>query len=190
MTARSMEHARLSYWTDADGRIVKVDGPWESWLGDDGTVPDRCSQQSVLGENLSSFIEGEGVQWVYSKLHQKVLENGRTVQFHYRCDSSWLRREMRMTMRSEDGGVRYDSEVLRETRRDNPVPKTTPGAMTLVAMCSFCKDYRFPVESKKWNSMELLFLEADLPAAFSITHGVCDPCADNWIREIEGDATA
>lgn len=182
--------ARLSYWIDLAGMIVRLDGPWEGWLRDDGQLPERCSKQAVVGGSLFSFIEGEGVRWVYGTLQERVLETGRAIQFPFRCDSAWLRRDMRMTMTPSGDGIRYDSDVLRETRRKHPLPQPTAGASTIVAMCSFCKAYRFPVESKNWRDIELLFLEPGLPDVFSITHGMCDPCGSAWLRDFESSAYA
>ncbi len=78
---------------------------------------------------------------------------------------------------SRDGPtVRYDSVLLRETLRAREIRGATPNAPALVALCSFCQNYRFPVASKMWKEIEHLFNEADLSPEFTFTHGICDTC--------------
>ncbi len=149
-------------------------------MGHDGNLAHRSQQTQVLGRNLFSFVEGESVRLVYRTMHARVFETGKTIAFPFRCDSAWLRREMQMRIARDGDVLRYDSIITRETRRQHPLPPPTPGANTLVAMCSFCKAYRFPTRSPLWKDIESLFMEPDLTEPFSITHGICEPCAALW----------
>ena len=180
MTPVAAEHAKLSYWIDSRGTVLRVDGPWDVWLGDDGEVPDRCRELKVVGNSLFSFIESDGVQHVYRTMHARIFETGRTIEFPFRCDSTSFRREMQMRISRDGDALRYDSIIISETRRPRPLPRPTPTADTLVAMCSFCKAYRFPIESPHWKDIESLFVEPNLPELFSVTHGLCEPCASLW----------
>jgi hypothetical protein len=184
MTPHAAKRTRLSYWVEAGGTISRVAGPWDTWLGDDGEVPYRSRERDIVGSGLFSFIEGEGVRSVYNTIHARVLETGKSVEFPFRCDSPWIKREMQMRISREADALRYDSIIIRETRRDRPLPRPTASADTFVAMCSFCKSYRFPVESTAWKEIESLFEEPNLPDLFSITHGICEPCAAAWLREL------
>jgi hypothetical protein len=87
---------------------------------------------------------------------------------------------MQMRITRDGDALRYDSIFLRETRRQRPLPQPTPAASTLIAMCSWCKAYRFPIESPLLKDIESLFLEPNLPDFFSVTHGICDRCASLW----------
>jgi hypothetical protein len=171
------EHAQLSYWINSQGIVQQVAGPWDAWLGQDGEVPDRCCQAKVVGANLFSFIESDGVRHVYNTIHARILETGRPITFPFRCDSVWLTREMQMRISRDGDLLRYDSVIVSEARRPHPLPLPAPAADTLVAMCCFCKAVRFPIESPLWKDLELLFWESNLPAHFSVTHGLCGPCA-------------
>ncbi len=178
MTAVFCESPKLSYWTDSSGTVLRVAGRWDSWLKQEGDVPDRCLEANVVGNSLFSFIESDGVRHVYRVIHARSLETGRTFEFPYRCDGPWIRREMQMKISRDGNVIRYDSVVLAENRRERPLPWPVPHAATLVAMCSFCKAYRFPVESPLWKDLELIFEERKIPDAFSVTHGLCPACED------------
>jgi hypothetical protein len=91
---------------------------------------------------------------------------------------------MQMRIARDGDALLYDSIILRETKRQRPLPQPTPGASTLIAMCSFCKSYRFPIKSPLWKAIDSLFVEPDLPECFSVTHGYCEPCATAWLREL------
>jgi hypothetical protein len=188
--AATAEHAKLSYWVSFSGTILRVTGPWNVWLGRDGEIPESCGESGIAGKNLFSFIESDGVRWIYKKMHARAYGTGTPVEFRYRCDSAWLRREMQMKI-SRDGGVlRYDSTVISETRRPRPLPWPTPGAQTLIAMCSFCKAYRFPIESRVWKDIESLFSEPNLPDVFSVSHGICGFCLERFYSLSGSDSEA
>ena len=170
------EHVKLSYWINSSETIVRIAGPWDTWLGQDGDLSHRCQESQVIGSNLFSFIEGEGVQFVFHTMHARVFQTGKTIEFPFRCDSAWLRREMQMIISRDGDLLRYDSIITRETKRQHPLPQPTPGSNALIAMCSFCKAYRFPTKSPLWKDIESLFTEPDLSEPFSITHGICEPC--------------
>src|SRR5207237_1272840 len=163
MTPGVAGQVKLSYWIDSSGKVLRIDGPWNTWLGQDGELPQRSTEANVVGNSLFSFIESEGVRHIYRVIHKRVLETGEAVEFPFRCDSAWLKREMQMKIARDGDELRYDSVVIKETRRERPLPQGTAGAKTLVAMCSFCKRYRFPVESKKWNDIEFLSMVPELP---------------------------
>jgi hypothetical protein len=178
------EHVRLSYWIDSNETVLRIVGPWDAWLGQDGEVPERCREHKVVGNSLFLFIESAGVRHVYRTMHARILETGRTIELPFRCDSAWLRRDMQMRIGRDGDALRYDSVIISETRRPRPLPRPAPAADTLVAMCSFCKAYRFPIESPLWKDIESLFVEPNLPNLFSVTHGLCEPCATLWLREL------
>jgi len=152
-------------------------------MGRDGEVPAHCLAAAVVGSSLFSYIQGDGVRCVYEAMHARVLETGRSLEFPYRCDSPWFRREMWMKIGREGDALRYDSLIVRETRRARPLPQPSPDARVFVVMCSFCKQYRFPVESPMWKDLESLPLEPDLLESFSVTHGICETCAISWLSE-------
>jgi len=183
VVATDADPVTLSYWINSSGTVLRIGGPWDAWLRDDGELPDHCRQAKVIGNSLFSFVENEGVRHVYRTVHTRVLDTGRTIEFPFRCDSPWLRREMKMRIARDGNALRYDSTIIGVTRRQRPLPQPTPAAPDLIAMCSFCKAYRFPVESPHWKEIESLFLESHLPTHFSITHGMCERCYKLWSVE-------
>ena len=148
-----------------------------------GELPDRCRAANVLGSRLFSFIENEGVRCVYDAMQGRIHQTGNRIAFPFRCDSPWFRREMEMSISRDGDTLRYDSVIVHETKRQRPLPQPTPAANTLISMCSFCKAYRFPADSKNWKDVDLIFMERNLPERFSVTHGMCESCATRWLRE-------
>jgi hypothetical protein len=109
-----------------------------------------------------------------------VRKTGAPVELTSRCDSPLLRRELRINISLDGDLLRYDSAITAETGRARPLPWPVADAEALVAMCSFCNRYRFPLDSEEWKEFEALFIEPDLPERFAVTHGICGPCAKLW----------
>lgn len=174
----------LSYWVEPGGKIIRISGPWDAWLGQDGAISERCAKMNVLGSSLFSFIDNAGVKHVYRTLQKRVSESGQAIEFPYRCDSPRLKREMQMTITRDRDIVRYDSKLLKEERRSWPLPRTEPGTGALIAMCSFCQAYRFPVESKSWKDLDQIFQELHLPPVFSVSHSFCPACYERAVGQI------
>ena len=118
-------------------------------------------------------------------MNSQVLKTGRTIEFPIRCDSAWLRRDVQMRITPDGDGLRYESTVFRQTSRRNPLPQPAPDAKTFIAMCSFCKAYRFPIESRRWKDIESLFIEPNIAGSFSVTHGICESCASSWLADFD-----
>lgn len=183
MGAAGPAPVEIVYRVDAGGVIRDVGGPWDEWLqANDPAHIERSSMQSVIGKSVFSFIEGEAVRHIYAILHERVLKTGRPIEFAYRCDGPRVRREMRMRLAAESSAILYVSSIEKETVRQRALPEPTPGAPTMIAVCSFCKNYRFPVASRAWKDIDALFLEPELPAGFAITHGLCESCAETVLK--------
>src|SRR5262245_24654330 len=111
MTPIGSGQAKLSYWVNRQGTILKIEGPWDAWLSQDGEVPERCRAANVVGSRLFSFIENEGVRCVYDAMQRRIYETGNRLVFPFRCDSAWLRREMQMSIARDGDMLRYDSVI-------------------------------------------------------------------------------
>ncbi len=176
----------MTYWTLPDGTIARAESENADLIeSTDDAFTSPFSSNEIVGCNLFKFIEGAEVDHIYRSLAARVLKTGRTVNFIYRCDSREFRREMSMELSRDVTMVRYKSVLDRETRRKTPFPGDAPGSSTLVVVCSFCKNYRFPVGSKVWKELENLMMEADLPNCFSFTHGVCEDCYRALMTEFD-----
>lgn len=174
----------MSYWTLEDGTISRAESRNADTIPRGETVfAAAFSSNNIVGRNLFQYIEGMDVSHLYQSLTTRVLNSGRPVSFAYRCDSPRVRREMTMRLSKDAGMVRYDSAVVRETWRDGEIPAGTAGAHAFVAMCSFCKKYRFPIATARWKELECLLNERDLPDKFRFTHGICEEC---YLRVIAG----
>jgi hypothetical protein len=180
MTPETARRPSLSYWIDTAGTILRVEGPWESWMPPDEQVPDSCRADRVVGRPLYSYIQGQGVRAIFQALQTRVMETGVPIEFASRCDSPSLMRELRIRLSVDGRTLRYDSSVIAERRRAHPLPWPVEDTDTIIAMCSFCKQYRFPVETENWKELDTLFVEPHLPDRFSVSHGICRPCTKLW----------
>jgi hypothetical protein len=174
----------MIYWTSPNGTIRRAQSENADLVGaDDGVFAAPFVSNAIVGRNLYDFIDGMDVRHLYKTLESRVLKTGRAISFAYRCDSPVIRREMCMKLSRDAEMIRYESAVIRETRRARPIPLQVMKAPTFVAMCSFCQKYRFPVSSKIWKELETLFLEDSLPDEFRFTHGICEDC---YVRAMNG----
>jgi hypothetical protein len=167
----------MIYWTSLNGTIFRAESENSDLVGaGDGAFAAPFASNPIVGLDLFKFIDGAEIRQLYRALTARVINSGRTINFAYRCDGPGTRREMSMQLSSDEGFVRYESAVLRETSRKPEIPRSTPHAEIYVAICSFCNNYRFPVGSEVWKELENLLMENGLPDEFQFTHGVCEDC--------------
>jgi hypothetical protein len=173
----SVRRPTMIYWTSPIGIICRAESENADLVEtSDGLFAAPYISNAIVGHNLFQFIDGAEVRHLYKALAKRVLKTGRAINFAYRCDGPATRREMSMNLSRDAGMVRYESALIRETRRACEIPRQTPGAATFVAICSYCQNYRFPVTSSVWKELEGLLMEKDLPDQFRFTHSICPGC--------------
>ena len=97
------DEGTISYFVDADNRIVNVVGPWDEFaLKNDG--PGACVQ-AILGKPLDQFIAGDVSRMFVSTMLMSARSLNRTVYRSYRCDSGHLKRYMEMTIIPVNDGI-------------------------------------------------------------------------------------
>jgi hypothetical protein len=176
-TSGTARRPTMLYWTSLNGTIFRVETENSDLVGmGDESFALPYTGNRIVGLNLFQFISGLDVSHLYQALAARVLQTGKTINFFYRCDGSRIRREMSMQLSRDGKLVRYESAVLRETWREREIPWETPQAAAFVAMCSFCKNYRYPLNAEAWKELENLLMENDLPGEFRFTHSICDKC--------------
>jgi hypothetical protein len=113
-----------------------------------------------------------------------VLENNpnKQITFDYRCDGQLLKRYMKMNILMLVGNFLYESTVLDEILFQTPIIIDYDlVASERVALCSYCKDYRYPLDSDIWKPIDMIY--EGTPEQFSITHGVCPECLERLEQE-------
>lgn len=179
---------KMSYWVNADGTIVRA----ESHIAEQNVQPDQAfaypfQHCEIVGSSLFSFIAGAEVRTIYGMLHKRVLSHARPVSFDYRCDSAGVRRDMTMSLVFDNGLVRYESIVLKETQRAVPIPLTSLTPSVIIAICSNCKKYRYPAKSDDWKEIDLILMETALPEQFDFSHTFCGVCYQRLMDEISSE---
>jgi len=175
---------KMLYLVAADGTIVSAEGQ----LSEEGAIPDPVFAPSfqcpeMIGRNLFSFIAGREVRHFYALLHERVLRDACGIKFDYRCDSPEIRRDMNMSLTFDNNLVRYESIVLKESPMPESIPLPSPGAETLIPICSICKRYRYPANSADWKEVEMILKEPGIPQSFDFTHTFCTDCYERVMEE-------
>ena len=177
---------RMVYWISASGTILRVESENADLVRKEGGIfLQPFTADHIIGRNLFEFIKGIEIHHLYQALMNKVLRTGVSITFPYRCDGPHVRREMIMSLSLENETVRYESILLRETPRERQIPAGTNSATTLVAICSFCQRYRFPLTSTIWKDLDYLLLEAELPDKFDFSHGLCRACYQRFADDLK-----
>jgi len=180
---------KVVYRIDSERTITFVNQAWTDFaLRNDA---EHLLPQEVLGNCVWDYISCPETSYLYRALFDKVVKEGRTVQFPFRCDSPGARRYMEMTVApGSKGSCKLTSVVLREELRE-PVALMGESAPRdddeeLLHMCSWCKKIGLPEE--RWVEIEDavraldLFAYKDIPR---ITHGMCPDCFGTMERTLE-----
>ena len=165
----------LIYTVSEQGSIIDIEGPWDDFSSGNGC--EWLTRASVIGTNLFSHISGDETEYVYQAMHELIVhEPGKTIVFDYRCDSPYIKRDMRMKMTGCRDGVRYQSSIIDETLRLKPIHLDySDAAGPYIVMCSWCKSFHLPNDSE-WKPIEAIFSHIHEP--FWISHGICPSCSD------------
>lgn len=182
--------AGVSYWTDLEG-YLRGGGVrnWNAFAAENGAAEFRL--ESLIGQNLFDFIQGDAVKEVYRTLHESVVLKRRPkVTFTYQCDSSDLARTMRMSLGPlhEDGavtGVLYHSQVLTERHRPplalldyaDAARQLMDDTAPIVGICSFCHLVSIDATRQEWVPPETYYREGG-QSEVRLSHGICPNCTD------------
>lgn len=90
------------YCIDESDSITQVSQLWLAFARENGAP--QLTSTYVVGKSLWDFVAVELLRDLYSAVHAKVRAEGQPAVIHFRCDSPWLRRHMRMTIRSLAAG--------------------------------------------------------------------------------------
>ena len=173
------QHAvKVVYAVGPDQTITSTNQAWADFaLRNDA---EHLLPQKVVGTRLWDHISCPETELLYKEIVDKVLREGRTVRFPFRCDSPGARRYMEMAVVPRaDGSCEFVSTVLREEPRE-PVAllgESAPGQGDMLRMCSWCK--KIALSEGRWLEVEdavrdlHLFALRVLPG---ITHGICPAC--------------
>jgi hypothetical protein len=171
-------HSPCIYDIDLNGRIVWVNEAWNRFAAENAA--EHLKEESVLGSRLWDFISDPETQQIYHLLHEKVLEEQRSLSFPFRCDGPALRRYLRMEMASPRQQVcRFHSVVVKlEARSEVRLWKpTVKRSDSFLRACSWCK--KVDVGQESWQEVEDALCELELFNRSSLpqlTHTICPSC--------------
>ena len=164
----------LIYTVSEQGAILDIEGPWDDFSSGNGCG--WLTRNTVIGTNLFTYISGDETGYVYQAIHELIVrEPGKQIAFDYRCDSPYLKRNMRMRMTGCGECVRYHSSIIHETLRLKPIHLDySDSTGSYIVMCSWCKSFHLPGDND-WKPIEAIFTYISEP--FWISHGICPTCS-------------
>jgi hypothetical protein len=176
-----------TYELDDQLRIVAVDSAWDDFAR--GNAAAHLAGAALLGRAVLPMIAGDATRHLYETMFACVKRSGRTIVVPFRCDSPHLRRFLTLAIGRGDGRLHMRSTLLRaEPRPAAPALFfENAGNDERLRMCSFCKRVK---ADEVWCEVEeamarlKLFEAASIP---SISHGVCPPCLETALKELDGE---
>jgi hypothetical protein len=190
----------IAYIVDPAGCILACAAEsWRRFAGANGT-PRLADPSKVVGALLYDAITGEETRDSYRRFAEVLLERKReAVSFPYRCDAPEIRREMRMTIspivvRGQAVALLYQSQVLLEQSRPAmnifraPLAATGVGGLPLLAICSYCKNVRFPAGEPmgEWIPPERYYQRGGSESVM-LSHSICPVCYENIVQPALGE---
>lgn len=160
----------VSYTIDAEDKITHVNEAFWSFAPANGWTPEPGA---VLGRLIWDFIDGEGLGFLYRRLHDIVRQDERPLGFTARCDSPLHKRVISTALLPEgEGSIRYASEISNEIlwRFSSTPPDVTGHLLLCENCCRIESDERMvSIENALTNgAIELGLDEIEL--------GICDEC--------------
>lgn len=168
----------ISYRLDADDVIASVSGDWEGFSAGNGAR--GLTVRKVVGRPLWDFIVDQSTRTLYADLMRTVRDEGRRIQFPYRCDSPTLKRFMTMTIEPlPDRGLAFGSVLRHVEERCRLEFRYVRSAPKLLTRCSLCGALKYNGE---WTDVvdavsQGLVLNCDEPIL--VAYGVCPGCMAN-----------
>ena len=173
---------------DKNDRIVAVSENWQAFAEEN--LGATCFPEKIIGSSLWDHIRDPETKHLYEIILQKVREHHCQATFPFRCDSPEKRRFLELSViPMEDGSVDFVSRKIKTEAR-KPVELLRSGIVRSnesIRICSMCK--KIALSETEWSEVEIavqemkLFERKVLP---QITHGVCEPCYDTVMAELDG----
>jgi hypothetical protein len=190
----------IAYIVDPSGRILAcAAGAWQRFATSNG-APQLADPSVVVGKSLYDSVSGEQVVNTYRQYAERLLERKReAVSFPHRCDAPEIRREMRMTIspivvKGQVAALLYQSQVLLEQSRPAmnifraPLAATGVCGPPIVAICSYCKNVRFPAGEPmgEWIPPERYYQRGGSESV-ALSHSICPACYENIVQPALGE---
>ena len=185
-----IEFTTCRYRLDPADRISSVDGWWLAFAKENG-APDLV-EAAILGRSIWDFISGEATRRLYEEIHDLVRLSSHPAVVPLRCDSPSVRREIQLTISSDDEGyLTYDSMLVRAKLQPHLglLDPTQRRSATTLTMCSCCK--RALLESVGWLGVEEASARlrvSELTELPQLAYTVCPACTREMKDACQGVA--
>ncbi|TLS67816.1 hypothetical protein FE236_08090 [Mariprofundus erugo] len=142
----------LVYQIDAQNRICALSENWLDFTNLNG-ADERCTPAQLIGRPLLSCFDAE-TACLYQLVIDAVRASGESIVLSIRCDSSSMRRLIRLEVhRLADGRVEFNSRLLWSEHRECMQLLRADNDLSdhHLPICSFCKKIRL---DEKWLEVE------------------------------------
>jgi hypothetical protein len=165
---------------DGADKIVHVNDAWLVFAAEN-TAP-QLTASLVLDQPIWRFIQGQGTNYLYQQIFNRVRAGQSPVTFPFRCDAPDCRRAMEMALALLPGAaIQFAAHILREEWRDpiDLLDASRDRSGEFVTVCSWCKKIHIPGQG--WGEIEMAIAALDLFGQHTtprMTHTICDSCRD------------
>jgi len=166
---------------------VSLGGEWDRFaLANDAP---ELAGQNIIDRSLWDFISGDMMRHIYRQL-LVLVRSGKSIQYHFRCDSPGMRRFLNMSLTPEqDGGVVFETVVDRVEERmpQEILSRSTNEDGEIVTTCSWCK--KIKTGDDAWHEVEeavQILKLFELDPAPQLSHGMCSACFETAMTQVAG----
>lgn len=151
----SLDLLRYQYRVDRDDKITWVNSSWLAFAQENNAH--ELTESSVVDRCLWDFIADDETRDQYQQVHSRLRGQNAVVVIPFRCDSPYLRRDMRLTIsgNASDESLLCDSVIV-QVMPHSYLPVLDPGwsrSQSFLTMCSCCK--RVLVEPDGWLDVDI-----------------------------------
>lgn len=175
---------KVVYRIDSQDRIIFVNEVWHDFAMANGAQ--SFTVEHILNRPIWNFI-GDSTTRMFYREAMRLARSNRPMSFEFRCDSSDLKRLMRMTISTFGTDLQFECEPLRIEDRPSQMLLETdiPRSDELIVVCGWCK--KVNIGEQIWREIEhavhvlRLFERERLPA---LSHGICGTCHDIFFAKL------
>lgn len=178
----------VEYSIDEQNRLVSFNNNWNRFARENDSA--HLTSEAIAGQSIFDHIAGESLRQLWQYIIENIRKKQSSAEFDFRCDSTEIKRFMKMHVWFHEGRVNFSSTILR-TKTAAGLRIFQPHAAhsaALILACSWCK--KIKADETTWFEPEvavekLHLLENDLPP--NISHGICPECYSRVLDGFENE---
>lgn len=166
------DEANVNYTLDSDDVIISINDAWDSFAETNNAT--QLSRSSVIGKPLFQYISGDATRMFVWSIFNNVRIRQEEYIKPYRCDSSELKRYMKMTITPLDKGrIEIANELIAVETKS--FLTNIKAYKSRIRRCSMCNRLN---HKDTWKEPESLIKEGALnpDQEIYVIYTVCNDC--------------